>query len=203
MLFQKKQTIYQGYRAPNSSNESKVKILVIVISLTAIVAILGILISPKKDGVSTASTAELEDYSEISFSISKPKNFSSSKVVEATVFKLPEDKSEDPEYFSVEKYAKASDSITPEILKNSSLKDSKGAEIKNVKSEIKKINNADALFVVNPQEKGLTNTKVYVFGNVNIWLLYFHSKDKSALQKSEQRIIESFTLKRSDGDLSA
>ncbi len=201
MLFQKNQTGYQGYRNNGNPNRSKVKALLVLAALTIIVVVLGLLLSPKKDGISTITTNELEDYTEVSFSISKPTNFSSSKVGEATVFKASEDKSEDPEYFSVEKYAKTSSNITPEVLKNSSLKDSTGKDIKNIKSELKKINDAEALSISTPQENSSTNKKVYVFGKVNVWLIYFHTRNGSVLQKSESRIIESFTLKRSDGDL--
>jgi len=183
MLFQKKQTGYQGYQPKDNSTKKRIAIItsIAAILLIIIATIFGAGNRSQEKGAAT----NLKTYSNSSFSISIPKDF----FLDEAGPKVKLSNEDSSESMTVEKYLEATPGNSPEKIINLTTKDLNGKTLDGITTEELKVGSNKALAIT-----GYQDTTYYLYYGPNIWRLTFRSSvEGKPVLTYIKTILESFT----------
>lgn len=134
--------------------------------------------------------AKMDTYKHGVFSINIPKGFSPTVKASGSVLTYGESKGGDE--ISIVRYAKRTETLTPESLSKLATSPNESSSNKEVKATVAVTNNTPSVKITNPSS---SRTELYVFGEDYVWLvaLKFAEKD-SIISGVSQLIFDSFRL---------
>lgn len=184
MLFQKKQTGYQGYQASNnSSNRTKVIILLSLIGLTIFVGVISIITKEDISKNAAQKNSSLKEYTSTSrafrLSLYIPKELELKESGFDLKLSLPQSNQETGQTITISKFLRADGKDDLGKVTTLALKNIEGVDMPGLTSRRERLYERDVLIVDHKDKPNMQD--YYVVSEEYIWKLSFEwgSKDKS------------------------